>query len=1192
VSCPQTNAYMLGSVRVEMRTRAKMNVLSNNLTIGEYLYVYSGAALSLTGNGTITGGNELVVADDQSRIVLDQRSGLDISGDFKLRSGGELHVIGDKVSVCVGGSFVLGGDGGSVASLFFTLGNDDTNNYDGFQNKEWIKAINVGGTLEVDQDENTVKLVVDVSEYRDMIADTTLLIGTTTKIVLVAFNSLVGSIEKDQMTVVGLSDVEMDKISINFVFTDRTLELIIAHIKEPPSLSPNSQNPTLEQTVNPTPMPSVAVSSFPTAIFSCTNYPVEPMPNTTNYKTFYWISKGDDTSNSEDLEWINSNNWDLAYPPGVVANDRVVIAVNDFVVVSCPTLYMSGSIKVEMRSRAVMYIKSTSLMIGQYLYVQSGAQLILTGHGSELTIGTELVLTGDKSSITLEEGVTLSVDVDFEVRGGSKLYIDGSNVSMSVGGNFILDDALLFMSLGNSSDSVGQYGYQSLNISGIFEIPNESNGQWIVDASTYVDSTTTVITLITFSDIVGSINPEQLVVQGLLGIMSVDVIVNSGSVDLLLSNEDPTPPYVIDSEISIVLTPMGSDDTIVVGSTLVIHENMAGLLIDGSNYVAGPGTIQLFDLREVKSTFTRIHARNGMFDALKIKLHGFPPELWMELVFDEEGISLAIKDISDYSEYANSNTYMTGNPYSTRPDNELFPVFSWDTVPRWINIRKNSAYTQPELESISNNNNDVVISGTENIILDNAQRLKDINGNLVVHWYWNSAIYWGEYLAFATFDEDNWLQYEIDEFGNRVRILNPGTGIRYLYNHSVPEMRQWWLDVALDMATNANIDGLFIDQVAQEWRDEYHEKMVIDLANDLPSDKLLVGNTLRQKNDNGSRDRLSYMDGSYMENWHVGPQWQPKSERLSVSIQLAREALLRGKRLILFNSNPWSCSWPCNATEEEMIEEIKMPLAVFLMIAELGAYFNYQVIPLVQPDDWKWDSSNLPEFQYPLGPPLGPPIKIGQVISRSFENLSVKVDLEKEKSTFYWLSTTSNPTPVPSPNEPSNNSSNEPSNEPSDEPSNELSNEPSSGPSNEPSNELSNEPSNEHSNEPSYEPSYDPSKVIRLQSRLSTDLCLGIVGDYMLAVNCSDTKGAQFWLIGENGSLENKKVRKCLTHKLKVKECSGGFDRDQVFVFNKFHQTLISGRGNKGIYLESGIVKSKYFLKDGVVDPGQMWNVE
>jgi len=72
-------------------------------------------------------------------------------------------------------------------------------------------------------------------------------------------------------------------------------------------------------------------------------------------------------------------------------------------------------------------------------------------------------------------------------------------------------------------------------------------------------------------------------------------------------------------------------------------------------------------------------------------------------------------------------------------------------------------------------------------------------------------------------------------------------------------------------------------------------------------------------------------------------------------------------------------------------------------------------------------------------------------------------------------------------------------------------------------------------------------------------------------------------------------TKQCLIDGLKVKGCSVALQQNHVFLFNKFHHTLISARKNKinAIFLKpEGGVDSENYFKTGGLNPEFMWDVE
>lgn len=416
------------------------------------------------------------------------------------------------------------------------------------------------------------------------------------------------------------------------------------------------------------------------------------------------------------------------------------------------------------------------------------------------------------------------------------------------------------------------------------------------------------------------------------------------------------------------------------------------LLIDGSAYAAGPGTVTLYQCASIG------------FDPMKIELKDFPAGLWFEIVSGStrtgggNGVDLVVKSLTDYSEYFRGYSYTGDYPFETNRDH-FPPNFSWETVPKWIAFRKNSALTTDELNSIATKN---YISWygvvTPQEVKDMAASIKNINPNFKMLYYFNSFGYWGN-PGGEEFTED-WLQYRVTNTGRRVYIWDK-SGNRRFYNHTIPEFRDWWVRHALEMNSDPNIDGVFADATMSA-EDTLHSNMIKDLAAQIPSGSLKMGNFLRQVMPDGNRWRMDYEEGSYMENTKKGPINQPEGQAIVVSIQLAREALWKGK-LVLWNGSPMNCDPNnCGVVEEDMPEYIKPTLAEYLILAEEHAYYNFNVSPSADKARWMWDTSEMEEFKRPLGRPLGPPVKVGNVLTRHFEHVSVKFDALAHTGTLEW----------------------------------------------------------------------------------------------------------------------------------------------------------------------------------------------
>jgi hypothetical protein len=243
-------------------------------------------------------------------------------------------------------------------------------------------------------------------------------------------------------------------------------------------------------------------------------------------------------------------------------------------------------------------------------------------------------------------------------------------------------------------------------------------------------------------------------------------------------------------------------------------------------------------------------------------------------------------------------------------------------------------------------------------------------------------------------------------------------------------MRNWWIDTCVTMASLDVIDGVFIDKITNpdvngdlydtdENLANNYVSMLNDLNDQLPANKLLVGNTLRNERSGGARALMEIMDGSYLERWDKVSSEQSKANAIAMSIQLMREALQKGKMINLQTNPSYNTDDDEPTDNDELMaytkEYIYFPLAVFLIIAEENAYFSYTTgVNALSSSSDVWDTSFIEEFHYFLGEPLGDPIKNGYIYERSFENLDLWVNIETKETVFNWKDKTVLSTDIPS----------------------------------------------------------------------------------------------------------------------------------------------------------------------------------
>jgi hypothetical protein len=357
----------------------------------------------------------------------------------------------------------------------------------------------------------------------------------------------------------------------------------------------------------------------------------------------------------------------------------------------------------------------------------------------------------------------------------------------------------------------------------------------------------------------------------------------------------------------------------------------------------------------------------------------------------------------------------------------LRPHFSWDTVPQWLIVRKATAFTEEETRILAaaplvvfekaNGHRDA--GNVEEGILRAARAVKAVNPKTVTLFYWNAVINYPEYRANDTFDQ-NMDAWALKKNGAVFRFKN-----RYaIYNHLDRGLRDWWIATATGMASDPAIDGIMIDaicktDIAEDGRrsiypDARYGEAYIATATRLKKelgDKLMVGNAIRVSKPHFNMQHLEYLDGSYVERWAVPMGGRNFADYVTDGMRGMSQALADGK-IILFNSDPEVMGrgvYPSRAAdyasrEQWMKEHIRFPLAVFLMVAEEGAFFHWGTGPNVLPgptmDIWRNDIYD--ELRRPLGKPIGPASVNGHTYTRQFEHVDVSLDVERREATFDW----------------------------------------------------------------------------------------------------------------------------------------------------------------------------------------------
>jgi hypothetical protein len=148
-----------------------------------------------------------------------------------------------------------------------------------------------------------------------------------------------------------------------------------------------------------------------------------------------------------------------------------------------------------------------------------------------------------------------------------------------------------------------------------------------------------------------------------------------------------------------------------------------------------------------------------------------------------------------------------------------YPKFSWDKVPVAFHFGKEEGLTNDEAKLITSRSNFVVLEkghglpqykNTEIGIEQDSKKLKKLNPNIKVIFYWNAFLDYSMYKAHNVYEShpEWWLKTLDGEFD-----LKNGEIKRY--DLSNIEVRKWWVDTAKEEVLNGSIDGVFMDAFVQ-----------------------------------------------------------------------------------------------------------------------------------------------------------------------------------------------------------------------------------------------------------------------------------------------------------------------------------------------------------------------------------------
>lgn len=367
-------------------------------------------------------------------------------------------------------------------------------------------------------------------------------------------------------------------------------------------------------------------------------------------------------------------------------------------------------------------------------------------------------------------------------------------------------------------------------------------------------------------------------------------------------------------------------------------------------------------------------------------------------------------------------------PPAPLASSERMPAFSWDRVPLYVHIRKDTAFTPDEIKYLAtfplitfekatgHRDSGSIEAGT----LKAAWAVKAVNPAAKILYYRNVIVHYGGYAANdALKDIPGALLVGPD--GNTKLIRNTVQA----YDLTSPALRDWWLAAAKAVCTDPAIDGIFLDGVVKILEPVFlkgvisaekkaggvsgYVTMMEDTRKLLGPKKLMVANILRARFPDSGLSYMKALDGSYIEGFE-GEVGMSKKDYVAKGMEAFQQAARQGA-IIAYTCGlggnqqdadeaPRDAAQGASPVKREAKRRFDYQLALFLICAEKFSYFDLK-------DSYDAKSSKTwmtrpADYDRPLGAPKGPAVRVGYTYSREFAHASVRLDIEKEIGKIDW----------------------------------------------------------------------------------------------------------------------------------------------------------------------------------------------
>ena len=364
-------------------------------------------------------------------------------------------------------------------------------------------------------------------------------------------------------------------------------------------------------------------------------------------------------------------------------------------------------------------------------------------------------------------------------------------------------------------------------------------------------------------------------------------------------------------------------------------------------------------------------------------------------------------------------------PEHARQRTDHFPAFSWDRVPRYVHLHKQTAFPAEEIEQLARfplitlekTTGSQEFGSTEAGTLTAARAIKAVNPHTKVLYYRNVIVHYETYASNESLMKipNRFLR---DSHGNEALVRDRLPA----YDLTRPAVRQWWVSHAQAVCAETAVDGLFLDGNVKVLEPGYlrnaigtekksqlmhsYDQLVKETRQSLAPEKIMIANLLRARFPDAGMAKLEPFDGSYLEAFETTVGTFSYQDYVAKGIE-AFQTAARAGYLIAFTAGLGAeLDTQTNHSrrtdeirgkvtdEQELQRRLEYLLAIFLVCAEEYSYFNaHEGYSAESSQIWRTSRA---EFERPLGAPQGPAIRRGYQYTRRFAHAEVWLDLETQ----------------------------------------------------------------------------------------------------------------------------------------------------------------------------------------------------